>query len=230
MKMQSTKYNRPIHQMWHLMAMTVMLLMLAVTPPIMAQEDQRALSDSTLHLPELNAYGQMQPAVSHWPVGYVGMDNWKLHKGMNLMLGYYKNETETLAAIDEEGWLHTGDLGVIDSEGNIFIRGRKKNMLLGTNGQNIYPEEIEDIIMARTIFEESVVVQRGEKLVALVYVSDPALQHHGLTRKTLNEHLSTYKRQINSMLPHYANISAIEVRENEFEKTPKRNIKRYLYT
>ena len=151
-------------------------------------------------------------------------------RGMNLMLGYYKNETETLAAIDEEGWLHTGDLGVIDSEGNIFIRGRKKNMLLGTNGQNIYPEEIEDIIMARTIFEESVVVQRGEKLVALVYVSDPALQHHGLTRKTLNEHLSTYKRQINSMLPHYANISAIEVRENEFEKTPKRNIKRYLYT
>lgn len=151
-------------------------------------------------------------------------------RGMNLMLGYYKNETETLAAIDEEGWLHTGDLGVIDSEGNIFIRGRKKNMLLGTNGQNIYPEEIEDIIMARTIFEESVVVQRGEKLVALVYVSDPALQHHGLTRKTLNEHLSTYKRQINSMLPHYANISAIEVRENEFEKTPKHNIKRYLYT
>lgn len=151
-------------------------------------------------------------------------------RGMNLMLGYYKNETETLAAIDEEGWLHTGDLGVIDSEGNIFIRGRKKNMLLGTNGQNIYPEEIEDLIMARTIFEESVVVQRGDKLVALVYVSDPALQHHGLTRKTLNEHLSTYKRQINSMLPHYANISALEVRENEFEKTPKRNIKRFLYT
>lgn len=151
-------------------------------------------------------------------------------RGMNLMLGYYKNETETLAAIDEEGWLHTGDLGVIDSEGNIFIRGRKKNMLLGTNGQNIYPEEIEDLIMARTIFEESVVVQRGDKLVALVYVSDPALQHHGLTRKTLNEHLSTYKRQINSMLPHYANIYALEVRENEFEKTPKRNIKRFLYT
>ena len=87
MKIQSTKYNRPIHQMWHMMAMTVMLLMLAVTPPIMAQEDQRALPDSMLHLPELNAYGQMQPAVSHWPVGYVGMDNWKLHKGMNLMLG-----------------------------------------------------------------------------------------------------------------------------------------------
>ena len=87
MKIQSTKYNRPIHQMWHMMAMTVMLLMLAVTPPIMAQENQRALPDSTLHLPELNAYGQMQPVVSHWPVGYVGMDNWKLHKGMNLMLG-----------------------------------------------------------------------------------------------------------------------------------------------
>lgn len=151
-------------------------------------------------------------------------------RGMNLMLGYYKNEDETLQAIDEEGWLHTGDLGVIDKDGNIFIRGRKKNMLLSSNGQNIYPEEIEDAIMAKTIFDECVVVQRGEKLVALAYISDPALQHHGLTRQSLQEHLSTYKRQINSMLPSYANISALEVRDEEFEKTPKRNIKRFLYT
>lgn len=151
-------------------------------------------------------------------------------RGMNLMLGYYKNESETLLAIDDEGWLHTGDLGVIDSDGYIYIRGRKKNMLLGSNGQNIYPEEIEDTIMAHTIFEETVVVQRGQKLVALVYVSDPALQHHGLSREYLLENLATYKRQINSLLPAYAAISSIEVRDQEFEKTPKRNIKRFLYS
>ena len=153
-----------------------------------------------------------------------------LTRGTNVMLGYYKNEEETLAAIDEEGWLHTGDLGTVDAEGNIFIRGRKKTMLLGANGQNVYPEEIEDAIATHTIFEESVVVQRGEKLVALVYISDPALEHHGLTRETLQQHLDTYKRHINSYLPAFANISGIEVQEQEFEKTPKRSIRRYLYS
>lgn len=150
-------------------------------------------------------------------------------RGMNVMLGYYKNEQETLNAIDEEGWLHTGDLGTMDKDGNIFIRGRKKTMLLGANGQNVYPEEIEDTIMTHTIFEESIVVQRGEKLVALVYVSEPALERHGLTHETLLQKLDTYKRQINSYLPAFANIAAIEVREQEFEKTPKRSIRRYLY-
>ena len=153
-----------------------------------------------------------------------------LTRGTNVMLGYYKNEEETLAAIDEEGWLHTGDLGTVDAEGNSFIRGRKKTMLLGANGQNVYPEEIEDAIATHTIFEESVVVQRGEKLVALVYISDPALEHHGLTRETLQQHLDTYKRHINSYLPAFANISGIEVQEQEFEKTPKRSIRRYLYS
>lgn len=153
-----------------------------------------------------------------------------LAKGANVMLGYYKNEQETLEAIDEEGWLHTGDLGTIDQQGNIFIRGRKKTMLLGANGQNVYPEEIEDVIATHTLFEESVVVQRGEKIVALVYISDPALERHGLTRETLMQQLDTYKRHINSLLPPFANIAAIEVREQEFEKTPKRSIRRYLYT
>ena len=152
-----------------------------------------------------------------------------LTKGTNTMLGYYKNEQETLETIDETGWLHTGDLGTIDKNGNIFIRGRKKTMLLGANGQNVYPEEIEDAIMTHTIFEESLVVQRGEKLVALVYLSEPALERHGLTRETLLQKLDTYKRQINSYLPAFANISGIEVLEQEFEKTPKRSIRRYLY-
>jgi len=150
-------------------------------------------------------------------------------RGANTMLGYYKNEAETCEAIDEEGWLHTGDLGIIDKDGNIFIRGRKKTMLLGANGQNVYPEEIEDVIATHTIFEESVVVQRGEKIVALVFVSDVALEHHGLTHDTLLSHLDTYKRQINALLPKYSQISSIEVQEQEFEKTPKRSIRRYLY-
>ncbi|MBO4673167.1 MAG: AMP-binding protein [Bacteroidaceae bacterium] len=152
-----------------------------------------------------------------------------LAKGMNVMLGYYKNEQETLDTIDEEGWIHTGDLGTIDKNGNIFIRGRKKTMLLGANGQNVYPEEIEDAIMTHTLFEESLVVQRGEKLVALVYVSEPALERHGLTHDTLLQNLDTYKRQINSYLPAFANIASIEVQKQEFEKTPKRSIRRYLY-
>ena len=152
-----------------------------------------------------------------------------LAKGTNVMLGYYKNEKETLEAVDEEGWLHTGDLGTMDKNGNLFIRGRKKTMLLGANGQNVYPEEIEDAIMTHTLFEESLVVQRGEKLVALVYVSEPALERHGLTHETLLQKLDTYKRQINSYLPAFANISGIEVLEQEFEKTPKRSIRRYLY-
>ena len=152
-----------------------------------------------------------------------------LVRGTNVMLGYYKNEAETLETIDEEGWLHTGDLGTIDKKGNIFIRGRKKTMLLGANGQNIYPEEVEDAIMTHTIFEETVVVQRGEKLVALVYISEATLNRHGLTHDTLLENLNVYKRQINSYLPPFENISDIEVLKEEFEKTPKRSIRRYLY-
>lgn len=150
-------------------------------------------------------------------------------RGMNTMLGYYKNEEETHEAIDEEGWLHTGDLGIIDSEGNIHIRGRKKTMLLGANGQNVYPEEIEDVIATHSIFEETVVVQREEKLVALVYISEQALLHHGLTPQTLQDNLDTYKRHINEHLPKFSQISGIELQAQEFEKTPKRSIRRYLY-
>jgi len=152
-----------------------------------------------------------------------------LARGANVMLGYYKNPEETELAIDSEGWLHTGDLGTMDREGNIFIRGRKKTMLLGANGQNIYPEEIEDVILSNTPFEETVVVQRGEKLVALVYVSDQELQKHELTRETVAASLDQYKREVNAALPRFANISSYELQEQEFEKTPKRSIRRYLY-
>ena len=152
-----------------------------------------------------------------------------LTKGTNVMLGYYKNPEETAEAIDSEGWLHTGDLGTLDKAGNIFIRGRKKTMLLGANGQNVYPEEIEDTILSNSIFDECVVVQRGEKLVALVYVSDESLRNNELARETLISSLDQYKKEVNLALPKFANITSFEVQTAEFEKTPKRSIRRYLY-
>lgn len=152
-----------------------------------------------------------------------------LTKGTNTMLGYYKNETETQETMDADGWLHTGDLGIIDKDGYLFIRGRKKTMLLGANGQNVYPEEIEDQVLTLTDFEECVVVQRGEKLVALVYISEKAMAKLNVTRDHLERHLDNYRRRINEKLPKFASLSAIELQDEEFEKTPKRSIRRYLY-
>jgi len=153
-----------------------------------------------------------------------------LVRGTNVMLGYYKNDEETASAIDAEGWLHTGDLGTIDAHGNIFIRGRKKTMLLGANGQNVYPEEIEDTILSNTYFEECVVVQRGEKLVALVYISEKELEAHGMTREGIQNDLDRFRRHLNTLLPKFANLSGMEIQAEEFEKTPKRSIRRYLYS
>lgn len=151
-----------------------------------------------------------------------------LTKGANVMLGYYKNPEETAEAIDEEHWLHTGDLGTLDKDGNLFIRGRKKTMLLGANGQNVYPEEIEDVILTQTIFEETVVVQRGEKLVALVHISEAAMRQRHITQEQLEASLERYRKVVNQQLPKFAQLSAFELHE-EFEKTPKRSIRRYLY-
>ena len=148
-------------------------------------------------------------------------------KGKNLMNGYYKNPEATAETIDQDGWLHTGDLGVIDKDGFIYIRGRKKNMLLGANGQNIYPEEAEDQVVTHSIFDECVVVQRNDKLVALVYVSDLTLKIHGKQREQLD--LEAIRKEVNEHLPRYCQLSAIEQRNEEFEKTPKKSIRRFLY-
>ncbi len=148
-------------------------------------------------------------------------------KGKNLMNGYYKNPEATAETIDQDGWLHTGDLGVIDKDGFIYIRGRKKNMLLGANGQNIYPEEAEDQVVTHSIFDECVVVQRNDKLVALVYVSDLTLKMHGKQREQLD--LEAIRKEVNEHLPRYCQLSAIEQRNEEFEKTPKKSIRRFLY-
>lgn len=148
-------------------------------------------------------------------------------KGPSMMLGYYKNDEATKSTIDENGWLHTGDLAVVDKEGFFYIRGRKKNILLGSNGQNIFPEEAEDQVVSHSIFEECVVVQRQGKLVGLVYVSDALLQELGKKREELD--LEAIRNEVNLYLPNFCQLSQLEQRNEEFVKTPKKSIRRFLY-
>ena len=152
-----------------------------------------------------------------------------LARGLNVMLGYYKNEEITAQTIDKDGWYHTGDLGTMDEHGNVFIKGRSKNMLLGSNGQNIYPEEIEDKVNSMALVVESVVVQRAEKLIALVYPDYDEAHKMGFTDEDIRSVMEQNKLQLNQILPAYAKLSDIEIRKDEFEKTPKKSIKRYLY-
>lgn len=152
-----------------------------------------------------------------------------LVRGLNVMLGYYKNDEATAQTIDKDGWYHTGDLGLMDKGGNVFIKGRSKNMLLGPNGQNIYPEEIEDKLNSMTFAMESVVVQRDGKLVGLVHPDFDEVQAMGLSRDDLQSLMEENRVQVNANLPVYCKIAAIEIHDEEFEKTPKKSIKRYLY-
>ena len=153
-----------------------------------------------------------------------------LAKGLNVMLGYFKNPEATAETIDREGWYHTGDLGTMDEEGNIYINGRSKNMLLGPNGQNIYPEEIEDKLNSMTLVVESIVVQREDnKLVALVYPDMDEAKNMGFSAEDIKNVMEQNRNGLNEMIPAYEKISEIEIYEEEFEKTPKRSIKRYLY-
>ena len=149
-------------------------------------------------------------------------------RGTNLMLGYYKNEEATRQAIDKEGWYHTGDLGTMDSRGNIYIRGRIKNMLLGANGQNVYPEEIEDRLNSMPMVSECVVVQRAGHLVALVYPDQD--ETTGLTPDELEAVMEQNRQNLNEQMPAFSRINRIELCKEEFKKTPKKSIKRYLYS
>ena len=153
-----------------------------------------------------------------------------LTRGLNVMLGYYKNEEATRQALDAEGWYHTGDLGTMDAQGNVFIKGRSKNMLLGANGQNIYPEEIEDKVNSMPMVVESIVVQRDEKLVALIYPDYDEAKNMGLGKTDLEEVMEQNRQELNTVLPAYCKLSAVELYEEEFEKTPKKSIKRFLYS
>ena len=153
-----------------------------------------------------------------------------LAKGPNVMLGYYKNEEATRQTIDKNGWYHTGDLGTMDGDGNVFIKGRSKNMLLGASGQNIYPEEIEDKLNSQALVAESVVVQKGDKLIALVHPDYDEAQTLNLGNKELADIMEQNRQELNSMIPAYSKVSEIRIHEEEFEKTPKKSIKRFLYT
>ena len=152
-----------------------------------------------------------------------------LARGLNVMLGYFKNEEATAQTLDSEGWYHTGDLGTMDADGNVFIKGRSKNMLLGANGQNIYPEEIEDRLNSMAMVNECVVVQRGEKLVGLVYPDFDEAATMRLNESDLEGIMEQNRQELNSTQPAYCKLAAIEIVKEEFEKTPKKSIKRYLY-
>ncbi len=150
-------------------------------------------------------------------------------RGTNVMLGYYKNEEATRQTIDKDGWYHTGDLGTMDSYGNVFIKGRSKNMLLGPSGQNIYPEEIEDRLNSMPLVVESVVVQRDTKLVGLVYPDFDEAKNMGIGKADIEAQMQQNMQDLNSTQPAYCKLSAIEIQNTEFEKTPKKSIKRYMY-
>lgn len=151
-------------------------------------------------------------------------------KGPNVMLGYYKNPEATAEVIDKDGWMHTGDLGVIDEEGNVTIKGRSKNMLLGSSGQNIYPEEIEDKLNNMPYVAESIVIQQHDgRLAALIYPDFDDAYAHGMKDEDIESAMETNRVALNSELPSYSQISRVRIYPEEFEKTPKKSIKRFLY-
>ena len=150
-------------------------------------------------------------------------------RGPNAMLGYYKNEEATEQVVDKEGWLHTGDLALMDAEGNVTIKGRSKNMLLGPSGQNIYPEEIEDKLNNLPYVAESIIVQQNEKLVGLVYPDFDDAFAHGLTNDDIERVMEENRVALNAELPAYSQVSKMKIYPEEFEKTPKKSIKRFLY-
>ena len=150
-------------------------------------------------------------------------------RGINIMQGYYKNEEATRQVLDEEGWYHTGDLATMAADGHIYIRGRIKNMLLGSNGQNVFPEEIEDKLNSMALVNESLVVQKGDKLVGLVFPDQDEVASLDLSTEELEGIMEHNRRDLNALLPSYCHLSAIKLHDSEFEKTPKKSIKRFLY-
>ena len=150
-------------------------------------------------------------------------------RGTNVMLGYYKNEEATRQVLDAEGWYHTGDLATMSADGHIFIRGRLKNMILGANGQNVYPEEIEDKLNSMAMVSESLIVQRGDKLIALVHPDMEEARNMDFSQEDLASIMEQNRQELNQSLPVYSRIQAFELQEDEFMKTPKKSIKRYLY-
>ena len=151
-------------------------------------------------------------------------------RGENVMTGYYKNEKATREMIDDEGWMHTGDLGIIDKEGNIFIKGRSKSMILGPSGKNIYPEEVEAVINNKSYIVESVVISVDNKLIALIFPDYEMMKRDNMSEEQLIEYLERTRKEVNERLPEFMAVSKFRIHPEEFAKTPKRSIKRFLYT
>jgi len=151
-------------------------------------------------------------------------------RGENVMAGYYKNEKATREMIDDKGWMHTGDLGVIDKEGNIFIKGRSKSMILGPSGKNIYPEEIESVINNKDYITESVVIMVDNKLIGLIFPDYEMMKRDNITEEKLMVILDETRKDVNARLPEFMAVSKFRIHPEEFAKTPKRSIKRFLYT
>ncbi len=151
-------------------------------------------------------------------------------KGENVMTGYYKNEKATREMIDDKGWMHTGDLGVIDKDGNIFIKGRSKSMILGPSGQNIYPEEIESVINNKDYITESLVIYEDKKLIGLIYPDYEMMKRDNISEEQLISILDQTRKNVNERLPEFMAVSKYRIHPEEFVKTPKRSIKRFLYT
>jgi long-chain acyl-CoA synthetase len=151
-------------------------------------------------------------------------------RGENVMDGYYKNEKATREMIDSRGWMHTGDLGIIDAEGNIFIKGRSKSMILGPSGKNIYPEEIESVINNKDYITESVVVMEDNKLIGLIFPDYDMVKRDNLTDEDLIKRLDMIRKEVNERLPEFMAVSKFRIHNEEFIKTPKKSIKRFLYT
>lgn len=150
-------------------------------------------------------------------------------RGENVMKGYYKNKDATDAILDNKGWLHTGDIGVMDKDGFVYIKGRSKSMILSSNGQNIYPEEIESKLNMHQLIQESLVVDRKEGLVALIYPDMSLVDEKHIGEKSMQHTLDVFLKQLNKELPKYMQVKRIKIVAQEFEKTPKRSIKRFLY-
>jgi long-chain acyl-CoA synthetase len=151
-------------------------------------------------------------------------------RGENVMAGYYKNEKATHEMIDKKGWMHTGDLGVIDKDGNIFIKGRSKSMILGPSGKNIYPEEIESVINNKNYIIESVVISEDNKLIGLIFPDYEMMKRDNISEEQLITILDQTRKDVNERLPDFMSVSKFRIHPEEFVKTPKRSIKRFLYT
>lgn len=191
--------------------------------PIIAYDDKTTFAPGSCGKPVPNMEVKILSADPEHVPGEI------ICRGPNVMLGYYKNEKLTEETIDPEGWMYTGDLGIMDKDGNIFIKGRSKSMILGPSGQNIYPEEIEDHLNNMNLVNESVVISENDKLVALVYPDFDEAMKSGMTDEQIAEVMEQNRQELNNILPAYEKISQIRIYHEEFEKTPKKSIKRFLY-